>query len=89
MYQTRSDLANSFDFVHVEEVADGHSTLEPVSIVTLCDDVAEEVQAYAEQQWGQSIFLVDIALDINLCNWLGIGLQGCLPQSQCLHDEGS
>ena len=63
---SRSDLANSFDFVNVEEVADGHSTLEPVSIVNLCDDVAEEVQAYAEQKWGPSISLVDIALDVNL-----------------------
>jgi len=45
-------------------------TSEPVSIATLCDDVAEGVQAYAEQQWGQSISMIDTAFDVNVCNWL-------------------
>jgi len=62
-------------------VADGRPTSEPVSIATLCDDVAEGIEAYAEQQWGESIFLVDIALDVHLCYWIGIGLQGRLPWS--------
>jgi len=35
----------------MEEMPDGCPTLEPVSIATLCDDVAEGVQAYSEQQW--------------------------------------
>jgi len=36
----------------------------------LFDGVAEGVHSHVEQQWGQSIFLVDTALDVNLCNWL-------------------
>ena len=75
MYQ-RDDISLSpgvqLDVVHLEGVADSHSTLEPLSIITLCDDVDEGVQAYAEQQEGQSISLIDTALDVNLCNWLGI-----------------
>ena len=57
--------------VHVEAMANGRSSSQPIFIATLCDDLAEGVQAYAEQQGGQ-----------NLCSWLGIGVQGCLPQSQ-------
>ena len=45
-------------------MANGCSTSEPVSIATLCGDVAEGVQANADQQWGRSIFLVDTALDV-------------------------
>ena len=70
-----------FEVIHVVEVDDGCSTWEPVSIAALCDDVAEGVQAYAEQEWGQSISLVHTSHDGSFYNWLGIGLQGCLPQS--------
>ena len=38
------------DVILVEEVADECSTLELLSIATLCDDLTEEIQAYAEQQ---------------------------------------
>ena len=37
------------DVIRVEEVADGCSTSEPVSKATLCDDVAEGVQAHAQK----------------------------------------
>jgi len=76
-------------FFHVEEVSDGCSTSEPASIATLCDDVAEGVQVYAEQQRVQSISLVDNTLDVQLCNWLGIGLQGYRPHSHWVPNEGS
>ena len=38
---------------------------------------------------GQSISLVDAALQFYLCSWLGIGLQGCLPQSHWVLGESS
>lgn len=43
-------------------VSDGHSTSEPVSIFTLFEYLAEEDEAYAEQQVGQCITLVYPAL---------------------------
>jgi len=53
------------------------------------DDLAEGVCGYTKQQWGQSISLVDTTLDSQLCNWLGISLQSCLPQSHFILDGDS
>lgn len=41
--------------IHVEEVDDGCLTSELLSISTVCDDLTERLQAYAEQQRGQGI----------------------------------
>ena len=65
------------DIVHVDELANECSTLKQVFIATFSDDLAEEVQAFVEHKWGQSISLVDAALDSNLSSWLGIGIKGC------------
>ena len=40
------------DVMHVEEVTDGCFILVPASEATFCDDLAEGVQAYAEQKHG-------------------------------------
>ena len=39
-----------------------------VLTLTVCDDLAEGVQAYSEQQQGQFITLVYAALQGNLCS---------------------
>lgn len=55
--------------IHAEEVDNGCITSEPVSISTVCDDLTERLQAYAEQQRGQGISLVYAALngDLSWC----------------------
>lgn len=63
-------------------VPDGHSTSEPVPTSTLSDDLVEGTEAYADQQQGQCITLVYLALDGDLCDGLGVGFQTCFPKPQ-------
>lgn len=58
------------DVIHVQDVADGDSTPNSISVSTLSDDLIYGVNAYAEQQWGQCITLVYSTLDGNL--YLGV-----------------
>lgn len=44
-------LGVQLDVVHVWRVANSHPMSEPVSISTLSIDLAEGVEAYAEQLW--------------------------------------
>lgn len=44
-----------------------------LSVAGLVDDLAERVQTYAEQQWGQSLSLANPALDGDLCSWFEVG----------------
>ena len=41
------------------------------SIATLCDDLAEVVQAHAEQRWGQSIPFIDGTREREMDRWIG------------------
>lgn len=58
------------DVIHVQDVADGDSTPNSISVSTLSDDLTYRVNVYAEQQWGQCITLVYSTLDGNL--YLGV-----------------
>lgn len=60
------------DVIHVQDVADGDSTPNSISVSTLSDGLAYGVNTYAEQQWGQCITLVYSTLDGNLCDCLGV-----------------
>lgn len=51
-------LGIQLDAIHVQEVADGHSTPECVSITTCYDELAEGVEAYTAQQQEQCITLI-------------------------------
>lgn len=62
---------------------------ESVSIAGLIDYLAEGVQTYAEQQWGQSVSLVYATFDGDLCKSLAIGLKGGFPQPHRVGYEGS
>lgn len=42
------------DVIHVQDVADGDSTPNSISVSTLSDDLIYGVNAYAEQQWGSA-----------------------------------
>lgn len=58
------------DVIHVDEVTDGYAVSERVSITTLCDDLTEGIQAYAQQQREYGNSLVYSAFDGDLSNWL-------------------
>lgn len=51
-------LNMQLDVIHVQEVADDTSTLELVSVFSLCDYLTEWVQTYAEQKWVECITLL-------------------------------
>uniref|UniRef100_A0A3Q0S6V8 Neurexin 2 n=1 Tax=Amphilophus citrinellus TaxID=61819 RepID=A0A3Q0S6V8_AMPCI len=68
-----STVKSSRNHCHMHEITILVSSL-ACPFTSLVSDLAEGIQAHAEQQWGQSISLVNPAFDDDLCNGLEVGL---------------
>lgn len=68
------------DIQQGQDVADGRSTPESISVSTGSEELVQGVDPYPEQQYRLSIAWVYSALGDDLCDCLGAGLSS-VPQS--------